>query len=127
LENAYRKVGRDSHPDHVKRVPNNQLAIQKYLNMVDAELLELNACKHVHISHVPLQLLQLKVDVRFRYDLHFLYSKNPRGLAKFAKAATPPRPQAELQQADRKCRSRQNVDHSYERLKTVQLLPNIFT
>jgi hypothetical protein len=65
--------------------------------MVYTELLELNARKHVHISHTPLQLFELKVDVRFRYDLHFLYSENPRGLAKFAKAATPSRPQAKLQ------------------------------
>ena len=37
--------------------------------MVYAELLELNAGEQVHISHVPLQLLQLKVDVLFRLEI----------------------------------------------------------
>ena len=65
--------------------------------MMYAVLLELNAGKHVHVGHVPVQLLQLKVDVGFRYDLHLLYPENPRCLAKFAKAAAPTRPQAEFQ------------------------------
>ena len=69
--------------------------------MVDAKLLKLDARKQIHVRHVPLQLFQLKIDVRFRDDLYFLDSQNPGGLAKFAKTAAPPRPQAELQQADR--------------------------
>ena len=120
-------LGRNSHPDHGQRVTKNQLTIQNDLNMMYAKLLELHSREQVHIRHISLQFLQLKVDVRFRYDLHFLDAENPRGLAKLAETATPSRPQAKLQQANRKCRSRKYVDYSHERLKAVQLLPNILT
>jgi hypothetical protein len=60
---VYGNGGRDSHPDDQQRVTNYQLAIQNYLNMVYAELLELHTCKHVHVSHISLQFFQLEVDI----------------------------------------------------------------
>jgi hypothetical protein len=89
-------TGRCSYSDDEKRIPKDKLVIQKYLDMMQTVLLELDTGEDVHVSHVPVQFFQLKFDVRFGHQLDFLDAEDSRSLAKFAKAAAPPRPEAEF-------------------------------
>jgi len=89
-------------------------------------LLELNAGENVHVGHVPVHFFQLKFDMRFGHQLNLLDTEDSRSLAKFAKAAAPPRPEAKFQQPNWKRRRRKNANHSDQSLKTIDLLPNIF-
>jgi hypothetical protein len=87
---------RDAYSNDRKRIAKDKLVIQKYLNMVQAVLSKLDAGEHVHVGHVPVEFFQLKFDVRFGHELHFLDTKDPGYLAKFAESAAPARPETEL-------------------------------
>src|ERR1700760_2396425 len=73
-------TGRCLYSDDGKRIPKDELVIQKYLNMMQTVLLELYAGENVHVGHVPVQFFQLKLDVRFGHQLNFLDTKDARSL-----------------------------------------------
>jgi hypothetical protein len=87
---------RGAYSNDRKRIAKDKLVIQKYLNMVQAVLSKLHAGEHVHVGHVTVEFFQLKFDVRFGHDLHFLDTKDPGYLAKFAEPAAPARPETEF-------------------------------
>ena len=87
---------RGAYSNDRKRIPKDKLVIQKYLNMVQAVLPKLDAGEHIHVGHVPVEFFQLKFDVRFGHELHFLDTKDPGYLAKFAEPAAPARPETEF-------------------------------
>jgi trehalose/maltose hydrolase-like predicted phosphorylase len=89
-------TGRGSYSDNRKRIPEDKVVIQKYLDMVQTVLLELYAGENVHVSHVSVQFLEFKFDMRFGHQLHLLDAKNSGSLAKSTEPAAPPRPETEL-------------------------------
>jgi hypothetical protein len=88
--------GGGSHSDNGKRIPEDKVVIQKYLNMVQTVLLELHTGEHVHVGHVTVQFLEFKFDMRFGHQLHLLDAKDSGSLAKSTEPAAPPRPETEL-------------------------------
>jgi hypothetical protein len=89
------------HADDRKRISENEFAIQKYLNMVNAELLELHARKQVYVGDISFHFFQVKVDMGFRNEFDLLRTKDARCLAKPANTVAPTSPNAELQKPDR--------------------------
>ena len=78
-------------------VSENEFTIQKYLNMVNAKLLELDSCKQIDVRYISFQFFEFEVDVGFRNDFDLLRIKDARCLAKFANTVAPTSPNTEFQ------------------------------
>lgn len=89
-------AGRGSYLNDRKRIPNDELVIQKYLYMMQTVLLELYAGEYVDIGYMPVQFLEFKLNVRLGHQLHLLHPKDSGCLAKFAESSAPTGPETKL-------------------------------
>jgi hypothetical protein len=79
-----------SYLHHRQWITNHQLVIQQDLDMIDAELLKLHAGIKIDVGHVPFELFQFEINVRFRNNLGFVYAENSGMLAELADPAAQP-------------------------------------
>src|SRR5262249_5973356 len=112
-------------PHHRQWKTQPQLLLQINLDVVQTELLKLDATKIVHVGGVAFHFLELEFNFRLGEHILLVYADNARSLPEFADAATPARPDAQPQIINRQRRRGNDVEHADQRVRAVKLATNV--
>src|SRR5713101_153687 len=112
--------------DDRKRKTQPQFVLQKNLNVMQPELLELDAAKVMNVGGMAFHFLELKFHFRLREHILLVHSDDARPLLEFASATAPARPNAQPQIIDRQRRHGNDVEHADQRIHTVEFATDIF-
>src|SRR5260370_38692828 len=104
-----------------KRKTQPQFVLQKNLNVMQPELLELDAAKAMNVGGMAFHFLELKFYFRLREHILLVHSDDERPLLEFASAAAPARPNAQPQIIDRQRRRGDDIEHADQSIRAVQL------
>ena len=97
------------------------------LDVMQAELLELDPAEIMDVGRVAFHFLEIEIDFRLRDGLGVIRADNFGALMKPTGAAAPARPDAKAQVIHRQFRRRHDVEHAHERLHAVEFAAHIFT
>lgn len=97
-----------------------ELSVEVHFNMINPEMLELHAAEDVNICGVGIELAKLKLDVGLGEHMFVVSAgKDAGSLGEAALATAPARPEAQLEEGDRKCGSRNGGDDADQGLLTA--------
>src|SRR6266480_1572643 len=108
-----------------KRKTQPQFVLQKNLNVMQPELLELDAAKIMNVGGVAFHFLELKFHFRLREDILLIHSDDARPLFEFASAAAPARPNAQAQIIDRQRWRGDDIEHADQSIHAVELATDV--
>jgi hypothetical protein len=103
-----------------------QFVFEINLDVVHPVLLKLHAAKIMDIGRVPFHFFQHELDFGLRNYLLFVNAHDPRSLPKFSRPATPTRPDAYPHTIYRQRRRGNDVEHTHERLHSIEFAAHIF-
>src|SRR5213082_1660787 len=108
-----------------KRKTQPQFVLQKNLNVMQPELLELDAAKVMNVGGMAFHFLELKFHFRLREHILLVHSDDARPLLEFTSAAAPARPNAQPQIIDRQRRRGDNIEHADQSIHAVELATDV--
>ena len=110
-----------------ERETQTQFVSQINFNVMQAELLELNAAKVVNIGRVAFHFFQFELHFGLGENVLLIYSDDARSLEELAGSAAPARPNAQPQIVDRQRGRGHDVQDADQSLHSVEFAPHVLT
>src|SRR5438552_18642930 len=108
-----------------KRKTQPQFVLQKNLNVMQPELLELDAAKVMNVGGMAFHFLELKFHFRLREHILLVHSDDARPLLEFTSAAAPARPIDKRKLMNGNDGAADAMKNANRRINAVELEPTV--